>query len=633
MKLIQLKVTSFRSYKDETVIDLDDLVVFVGKNDSGKSSIFDALNLFFDEKAAPDKDDLCVHQADSANANIRIACVFTDLPQQLVIDTQHPTDLEAEHLLNSKGHLEIVKVYDCNPAKPKCSGVYARAAHPTADSYADVLSLTNTKLKQRASSLGVDLNGVNQTVNTELRRAIWAHAGDLQLQEVDVELKAEAAKAIWDQLKKHLPVYAVFKSDRPSTDQDAEAQDPMKAAVKEAIKAQEDTLNEIANKVKAEVQEIANRTVEKIREMNPELAQQLTPRVSNKNWDSLFSVNLTGDEDIPINKRRSGTRRLVLLNFFRAKAEKEAEEQSTGLIYAIEEPETSQHPHNQVMLVKALEDLAHRPGCQVFLTTHTPMLARRFSQRSLRLVTQANGMTFVRHGKEEETIKEIVTSLGVLPDHNIKVFFGVEGRNDINFLRIISKMLHDAVEDVPDLGDAEDSGHLVFVPLGGSSLDLWVSRLEGFDRPEFYLFDRDTEPSKNPHYQDQADEINKRPKCKAWHTKKRTLENYIYKDLMIDEYPKYAGTGDDFEDVPTLFAQAVHEESASEETWANIQNDLKKLGKKISNAKRRLCSEFAEKMTPDFLREVDPDGEVRGWLREVGTALNAGGVPGQGRAS
>ncbi|HOJ14413.1 MAG TPA: AAA family ATPase, partial [Deltaproteobacteria bacterium] len=110
----------------------------------------------------------------------------------------------------------------------------------------------------------------------------------------------------------------------PSTDQDAEAQDPMKAAVKEAIKAQEDTLNQIAEKVKAEVQEIANRTVEKIAEMNPELARQLTPRVSNKNWDTLFSVNLTGDEDIPINKRGSGTRRLVLLNFFRAKAEKEA---------------------------------------------------------------------------------------------------------------------------------------------------------------------------------------------------------------------------------------------------------------------------------------------------------------------
>jgi len=620
MRLIQMKVTNFRCYKDETVIDLDDLVVFVGRNDSGKSSLFDALNIFFDEKAAPDKDDVCVH-ADGANT--RIACVFTDLPSQLVIDAQHPTALEAEHLLNSKGFLEISKVYDCDLAKPKCSGVYARAAHPTADGYGDLLSLTNAKLKQRANSLGVDLSAVNQTVNTELRRAIWAHAGDLQRQEVDVELKTEAAKAIWDQLKKHLPVYAVFKSDRPSTDQDAEAQDPMKAAVKEAIKAQEDTLNEIANKVKAEVQEIANRTVEKIAEMNPELARQLTPRVSNKNWDTLFSVNLTGDEDIPINKRGSGTRRLVLLNFFRAKAEKEAEGKSTGLIYAIEEPETSQHPHNQLMLVRALEDLAERPGCQVFLTTHTPMLARRFSQHSLRLITLDDGEPIIRHGKDEDTVKEIVTSLGVLPDHNIKVFFGVEGRNDITFLRIISKMLHDAGEDVPDLGEAEDAGHLVFVPLGGSSLDLWVSRLEGFNRPEFYLFDRDTTPPQDPHYKAQADEINQRPKCKAWHTNKRELENYIHKDLIAAEYPNYAGAGVDFEDVPTLFAQAVHEASDSEYRWVDILTDPEKLGKKVSSAKKRLCSEFAAKMTPELLTKVDPDGEVRGWLREIGAALNA----------
>jgi len=626
MRLIQMKVTNFRCYKKETIIDLDDLVVFVGKNDSGKSSLFDALDLFFDEKAAPEKDDLCVH---ADNAEIRIACTFADLPSQLVIDAQHPTDLGSEYLLTSDGFLEIVKVYNCDLAKPKCSGVYARATHPTADGYADLLSLTNAKLKQRATSLGIDLSAVNQTVNTELRRAIWEHAADLQCQEVDVELKAEAAKAIWDQLKKHLPVYAVFKSDRPSTDQDAEAQDPMKAAVKEAIKAQEDTLNEIANKVKAEVQEIANRTVEKIAEMNPELARQLTPRVSNKNWDTLFSVNLTGDEDIPINKRGSGTRRLVLLNFFRAKAEKEAEEKSTGLIYAIEEPETSQHPHNQVMLVKALEDLTERPGCQVFLTTHTPMLARRFSQHALRLITLDDKKPIIRHGKDEDTVEEIVTSLGVLPDHNIKVFFGVEGRNDINFLRVISKMLHDAGEDIPDLGQAEDAGHLVFVPLGGSSLDLWVSRLEGFNRPEFYLFDRDTTPPQDPHYKAYADEINQRPNCKAWHTNKRELENYIHKNLIAAEYPNYAGAGVDFEDVPTLFAQAVHEASDSEYTWVDILTDPEKRGRKVSSAKKRLCSEFAAKMTPELLTEVDPDGEVRGWLREIGTALNADGASSQ----
>ena len=201
MKLIQLKLTNFRCYKNETIIDLDNLVVFVGKNDSGKSSIFDALDIFFEGKAAPDADDKCVH---SENVDTRIVCVFDGLPSELVIDAQHPTTLSSEHLLNNRGLLEIVKTYDCNLAKPKCSGVFAHAVHPTADGYSDLLSLTNAKLKERARNLGVDLNNVNQTVNTELRRAIWTHSPDLQCQEVDIELKAEAAKVIWDQLKKHL---------------------------------------------------------------------------------------------------------------------------------------------------------------------------------------------------------------------------------------------------------------------------------------------------------------------------------------------------------------------------------------------------------------------------------------------
>ena len=619
MRLVKLKLINFRCYKEEFIVDLDDLTVFVGKNDSGKSSLFDALDIFFEGKAAPDKDDACVHTDD---ATVRIACVFDDAPSELVIDAQHPTNLATEHLLNSDGLLEIEKVYNCNLAKPKLQEVFARANHPTADSYSDLLSLTNERLKQRANSLGVDLNDVSQSVNTDIRQEIWAHADDLQCQEVDVELKAEAAKAIWDQLKKQLPVFALFKSDRPSTDQDAEAQDPMKAAIKEAIREQEDTLNEIAEKVKKEVQEIANRTVAKIREMNPELASQLTPRVSHKNWDSLFSVSLTGDEDIPINKRGSGTRRLILLNFFRAKAEKEAEGKSTGVIYAIEEPETSQHPHNQIMLINALEDLSERSECQVLLTTHTPMLARRLRQDALRLVTQDAGQPVIRHGKEEETVKEIVKSLGVLPDHNIKVFFGVEGRNDISFLCAISKILHDAGEgDIPDLGEAEDYGHLVFVPLGGSSLNLWVSRLEGFNRPEFYLMDRDTTPPADPHYKARADEMNARDVCTAWHTGKRELENYIHESLIAAEYQNYAGAGTDFEDIPTLFAQAVHESSDSDSTWTDVLSNPEKLKKKVSNAKKRLNTDFVSRMTPELLTQVDMNDDVRGWLREIGTVI------------
>ena len=62
-----------------------------------------------------------------------------------------------------------------------------------------------------------------------------------------IQLDQEPAKKIWDQLKNYLPSFALFESDRTSTNQDSEAQDPMKAAVKEALKEQERELGAIAS--------------------------------------------------------------------------------------------------------------------------------------------------------------------------------------------------------------------------------------------------------------------------------------------------------------------------------------------------------------------------------------------------
>jgi len=39
MQLVQVKVSSFRCFKDATAVVLDNLVVLIGKNDSGKSSL------------------------------------------------------------------------------------------------------------------------------------------------------------------------------------------------------------------------------------------------------------------------------------------------------------------------------------------------------------------------------------------------------------------------------------------------------------------------------------------------------------------------------------------------------------------------------------------------------------------
>ena len=77
-----------------------------------------------------------------------------------------------------------------------------------------------------------------------------------------------------------------------------------------------------------------------------------------------------------MNKRGSGVRRLILLNFFRAKAEEKASRDNRTLIYAIEEPETSQHNEHQKILIDALKELANK-GHQILLTTHSGHIVKQ----------------------------------------------------------------------------------------------------------------------------------------------------------------------------------------------------------------------------------------------------------------
>lgn len=49
MKIVSLKLFNFRGFKNETIINFDDLTALVGKNDIGKSTILEALDIFFND--------------------------------------------------------------------------------------------------------------------------------------------------------------------------------------------------------------------------------------------------------------------------------------------------------------------------------------------------------------------------------------------------------------------------------------------------------------------------------------------------------------------------------------------------------------------------------------------------------
>jgi predicted ATP-dependent endonuclease of OLD family len=185
----------------------------------------------------------------------------------------------------------------------------------------------------------------------------------------------------------------LFQSDRKNSDGDSEVQDPLKEAVKQilndtALKAK---FEDIATEVKNKLQDVATRTLEKVREMNPEIANTLNPVIpttESLKWADVFkSVSIAGDEDIPINKRGSGVKRLILLNFFRAEAERRRQEANIpSIIYAIEESETSQHTEHQKKLIQAFLTLSETNNTQVVITTHSAALVKEMKFEHLRLI-------------------------------------------------------------------------------------------------------------------------------------------------------------------------------------------------------------------------------------------------------
>ena len=391
MKISKIKIQNFRGYHQETIMDINNLTVFVGKNDVGKSTVLEVLDIFFNEGKGVvkiDKEDINKQGAANGNKDIVISVIFEDLPEKLVIDSTNSTVLADEYLLNNDGKLEVVKRYP-NAAGEK---VLIKANHPTNADCANLLLKKQNDLKGIIERTNIPCT--DKAKNAVMRKAIWEHySSDLKLQEIEIDVTKEDAKNIWKKLKEYMPLYSLFQSDRKNSDGDSEIQDPMKLAVKEIFRDSDiqTTLDEIATKVDDELKLVADRTLEKLKEMNPEIASSLKPVIPSPEslkWADIFkNVSISGDGDIPINKRGSGVKRLVLLSFFRAEAERRKAENSVpNIIYAIEEPETSQHPEYQNKLIEAFIELSKSTHTQIILTTHSPSIVKMLNFENLKLI-------------------------------------------------------------------------------------------------------------------------------------------------------------------------------------------------------------------------------------------------------
>lgn len=642
MRIRSLILENFRSYKDRNVITFSELTGFIGRNDAGKSTILEALDIFFEGGVAK------IEPADASMSgnprNVRIAVVFDEFPNQLILDSNALTTLQAEHLLNADGFLEIHKVFNCANQTPK-PVISAFAVHPTTSEAADILQKSQRDLRNIIRERGLE-NNCNQAENPSMRQAIYQSIGGLNVQPREVPLNDENGKAIWGALQSYMPIFALFQSDRPSNDQDPEVQNPMKVAIEQALESLEPQLDAITAEVHRRAQETAHRTLSKLRERYPEIASTLEPKFKKPSWKNIFKLDLEADNGILLNKRGSGVRRLVLLSFFQAEAEKRRSEADSAsgprrrVIYAIEEPETSQHPDSQEQIISALRALADA-GDQVVITTHVPALAALIPLESLRFVDRdpASGAVRVRSGSQgDEVYSEIAEALGVLPDplakKGIKVAVLVEGKTDIDAIRSMVQVLVAAGEIQPI------DEQYVFWTIGGgdNTLKDWVERgyLDKLKVPQVMIQDSDRTSAILPISAAKAvwlQDMRARANVTAFLTRKRSMDNYLHPDAIIrlTNNLLHLPAGIDLDFVKMADELSIHLTNArqtSAQTGFNYRpedHDGTRISKTNPTAcKTIICAHIMRHMTADEIRQratyqdgADSKHEVMEWIEAI----------------
>lgn len=515
MKLIKVKIENFRGYKNSE-IELSKLSVIIGKNDVGKSTLLDALNIFFENEKLVEND----ANVYSESNEINITCFFKVIADDIIFldsaeseNTQ--TTLESEYLLDNDGLLQIKKTFE----KGKLKNTYIVANHPTKWKK-PLITLKIDDLKKEVEKFGT--SNVKKTTKKAMREFLFKSAKqdlNFSIQNIETNSKDSDIVDVYEKIKLKLPKFMLFRADRTNTDKDTEVTDITKAIAKNAVAEVEQQFENIKKEIKQKIQDFSNKTLEKLKDFNEDIANSLSVNMQDKALESIFSYEFKSDDDIPFNKRGSGIKRLFLLSFFMADSERQ---NHANIIYAIEEPETSQHPNFQKMIIESLKTISENQNRQVLITTHTPEIVKLVDKDNVIFVAKDNNNTRQILQKDTLDIKQVAETLGILPYIIHKGVLFVEGENDIQFFKNLNQI--DLLKNIFDI----DS--ITIIPLRGSgNVENWIRQdyLKDSNIKQIYFIDRDKK--------EQHNDI-KQKNTKIIITQKREIENYYPVDILENHF-------------------------------------------------------------------------------------------------
>lgn len=528
MKIIEIAIENYRGIKTEQKFPLNNFSSIVGKNDSGKSIVLNAIASYLNIKEYP----ISVSDFNDTASPIIITCTFISENITGLLESRIKSKIKKADGLDEfitdilpSGHLTIRRTI--NSAKKSFDSEKVLMVDYVPDDFAFLYGKSDDDLNTILSNHGITIPVQGTGRNSKLEK----------IKNIKEYCKAQAIDRhecfIADEYKicSLLPDVELFKADYG-----LEADTKFKSnSVSEIIEYFEDESQkekklaiveaEIADEMQKEALSVKGYMEEYVSNLQK---VEIKPTIVWKDAIKSVDVSFQFDGDvkpIPMSHKGAGYRRLFMVARFRYLAKKN---KGLNVIYLIEEPETFLHPSAQNDLLNAFRDLSD--DNQVIITTHSPVFAGATNVESVVLCKRANGSiyeTYNTNGKDA-FISAIVDELGIKPSYNLrdnheKIVF-VESHNDAHFFNLICRNLIDR--------DLLQNEKILVLPFGGGEdIDSFLN-IDYFDssgRALYLVIDSDKHTNNNGKQDQRArDFSDRKTNGKAYVLKKSCIENYYH---------------------------------------------------------------------------------------------------------
>lgn len=558
MKIKKMILKNFRAYENATVEFGNNMNCIVGKNDVGKSTIFAALDWFFNDNVQLKAEDFNVdgydcfedsHCYDDGNGNFYVEknkCVneeTTSLSVSVCFCDVH-VDNDYNHiwgeLLDDEGNIWITKSEDY-PIEP-----YSYLE----DEYENIANSFPCLTKGQTRKNAVFARHCNYSIQTTIFTSVGKLLNDCSTDELKVEYRKIGRNPdalVWEKMSYHLSsvkvrseVYNYYKENDADTKKSTKNIDEkfkidylsFLTFPKFELYSSDVSLESLLSK------NFSNEITQSIKRCKNSIAERIQQVVANENIhfhnkdiyiDAFANDYLEFEKkaltmptmvNVPIQHRGDGFKLQVKNAIFRMLAEKQYDK-STPIFFAFEEPETHLHPSAQIEMYETLKKLSENQNYQVVFTTHSPTIVSQCKPDDIiQVVKDENGMVKVRQHRED-IINDVIKDLGITPNSKLVSELGfkdcyvfVEGKYDVDFFKHLFKLY------------GKNDDNIGYIPMGsGDNVGLWVNKnlVEALNKPYIFVIDSDNK--------DKVQKYNL-PSNNIHVLNKREIENYITPDSL-----------------------------------------------------------------------------------------------------